>query len=590
MKARLRKALVLAAGCSLVLAFLGQGFAFTGANSQTFDEAVYLAAGYSHLKTGDFRLSPEHPPLTRLLAALPLYLTDNIPFAPDPHLWEEGEEWQIGRDFLYASPVPHERLLALGRLPNLFLGAVLVGLVGWWAYRLWGEWPALVAMALAGVDPNLVAHAGVITPDLGLTLFSLLTVYLLWEYLTAPSRRLLAAVGVSLGCALATKFSALFLVGIVGVVLGLHALRGRPPRADGRPEPQGEGARRRLATAQVAGRRILLCAFLTLPLFYFIHGFPLWGAGLRAQLDRPPTHAFFLGEQGAQGWWAYFPVAFLIKTPVGTLLLLLASLLTFRAGKRLGWNEALFLLVPPALFFLAMAAGRVNNGLRQVLPVYPFLFVAASRVVTVRLLPGAAGGWLTAGLVSLALVVNAGSSLKVAPHQLAYFNELVGGPGEGHRYLIDSNLDWGQDLKGLKAYVEREGLPMIYLSYFGTARPASYGIRYQRLPGFFDPLQQPPDDLLPPGMAREILAISVTTLEGMYLRDRDLYRWLGQRTPVDRIGESIYVYDLTGDGDAHLRLAEVYRRAGLWTCAAAEYQKGGGTRPADFTTGARPPP
>src|SRR5262249_8492848 len=160
----------------------------------------------------------------------------------------------------------------------------------------------------------------------------------------------------------AVKFSALVLVGVVGVVLVLHAFwGGSHPSAD-RRQPLPAGLKQGMAWAESAGRRILLGAFLTLPLFYFLLGFPLWGAGLLSQFRRPPTDAFFLGEHSSGGWWSYFPVAFLVKTPVGTLLLILASLVLFRVGSRIGRREAVFLLLPPALFFAGVALTRVNNG------------------------------------------------------------------------------------------------------------------------------------------------------------------------------------------------------------------------------------
>src|SRR5216683_2199852 len=120
-----------------MLAYLVQGYAFIDANSQTFDEAAYIAAGYSYITRGDFRLDIEHPPLSKELTGLAIWVRLRPPFDPKPELWESADEWTIGRDFLYRSPVPADDILRVSRLPNLLLGAVLVGLVGWWTYRLW---------------------------------------------------------------------------------------------------------------------------------------------------------------------------------------------------------------------------------------------------------------------------------------------------------------------------------------------------------------------------------------------------------------------------------------------------------------------
>ncbi len=146
--------LTLTAAIGFVLLFLGQGLLFVRANSQTYDEAMPLAAGYSYLARQDFRIEPQNPPLLKLLTALPLYLWYGLPFRPEPILWDRGERWQIGQDFLCGSALPADWLLTLGRLPTLLLGVALVGLCGWWAYRLWGHAAAVLAMALAALNPT----------------------------------------------------------------------------------------------------------------------------------------------------------------------------------------------------------------------------------------------------------------------------------------------------------------------------------------------------------------------------------------------------------------------------------------------------
>jgi hypothetical protein len=155
------------------------------------------------------------------------------------------------------------------------------------------------------------------------------------------------------------------------------------------------------------------------------------------------------------------------------------------------------------------------------------------------------------------------SSLRIAPHQLAYFNETIGGPGEGYRYLADSNLDWGQDLKGVKTYMDKEKLPIIYLSYFGSAPPSYYGICYQYVPGTWPLTWPPPADKVSDSVPRKILAVSVYNLQDVSTAYNPLFRWLWQRQPVAKIGYSIFVYDLTNDSVGLMKLEETYVRAGL---------------------------
>ena len=565
-----KRTAIFAAGLLLAL-FLAEGIAFISSNSQTSDEAVHLTAGYSYLARRDFRLNPEHPPFIKEISALPVYLFYRLPFEPEPNLWERAEEWRLGRNFLYRSSIPGDRILALGRLPNLLLGGLLVGLTGWWAYRLWGRSASLVALALAALEPNLIAHASLVTTDLGAALFIFLAVYLLWEYAAAPSWPLILGGGAAAGLALASKYSTVILGVILAVVAVVHVLLGGSlplPRDAGRKLRGGFSPRLVQAVPPLLAAGLV--ALLVLAATYFFQGISAWWTGLERVLTHQETghHAFFLGEYSLEGWWSYFPVAFLIKTPVGSLLLILASLLPLRRGRPLGKREAAFLLVPVAILFAAAMKGRINIGLRHVLPVYPFLFVAASRVATFRFRRPAVRGIV----LGVPIAATALSSLLVAPHYLAYFNEAVGGPANGYRYLSDSNIDWGQDLPGVKAYMDREGLPMIYLSYFGNTPPGVYGIRYQYAPAFGH-LERPPENVLPPDLRREVLAISVNSLQAVHFDDKNLYRWLHARKPVEKIGYSIYVYDLTGDADAHLRLAEVYLKAGPRALALPELRR-----------------
>ena len=134
-----------------------------------------------------------------------------------------------------------------------------------------------------------------------------------------------------------------------------------------------------------------------------------------------------------------------------------------------------------------------------------------------------------------------GASSLIHPHYLAYFNELVGGPGRGYRYMVDSNLDWGQDLKGLKKYMDRNGISKIRLSYFGSDSPSRYGIAYDWLPSFVLPI---PDNQAPDLSTKGWIAISATNLQGVYLKNRDLFATFRSREPVAVIGYSIFVYKI----------------------------------------------
>jgi hypothetical protein len=327
---------------------------------------------------------------------------------------------------------------------------------------------------------------------------------------------------------------------------------------------------RRLVAAVPPVAVILGVAAFVLLAAYFFQGYSAWWTGLGAVMTHQAEGhpAFLMGRYSRDGWWLYFPVAFLIKTPVGSLLLILGGLIFYRAGHALTRREGTFLLVPVVLLLGTLMWGRINIGLRHALPIYPFLFVLASRVATLRF----RRAWVAPLVVGLPLALTAISALAATPHQLAYFNELVGGPGAGYRYLGDSNVDWGQDLKTLRAYMDREGLPMVYLSYAGTAVPAAYGIRYQYAPSF-GLLRRFQSQILPETPTREVLAISVLNLHGEWFSDPTRYHWLYRRRPVAKLGYSIFVYELTGDAEAHVRLGELYLQDGLPALAESEFHR-----------------
>jgi hypothetical protein len=235
--------------------------------------------------------------------------------------------------------------------------------------------------------------------------------------------------------------------------------------------------------------------------------------------------SFIMGNRGVTGWWFYFPVAFVIKTPIALLLLLsIAACLSLRHRDNL--RKEYFLPVSMVILFASSMFSSIDIGYRNIVPVLPFAFVYVSKAVT-RIRGHLAQ--LLFLLLSLWYVVG---TVMISPHYLAYFNETIGGPANGYRYLVDSNLDWGQDLKNLKKYMDARGVGEIYLSYFGTADPAYYGIGYRPLP------DAPPDADAAPAY----YAIGATNLQGVYGQGSGASHWLAQYQPVDKVGYSIFVY------------------------------------------------
>jgi hypothetical protein len=295
---------------------------------------------------------------------------------------------------------------------------------------------------------------------------------------------------------------------------------------------------------------------------------------------RVGTPSFLLGQYSDSGWWMYFPVAFLLKTPLATLLLLTwggaaYGLCLLRRGARCPvLVDSAALLIPALGFFAIALTTDINLGYRHILPALPFLIVFAVTAVGRRLLAplevtakvdemAGEGAEKAAAQIraarrrdlrgiapALALAAWLGlATLFIYPDFLAFFNLLAGGPDNGWRSLVDSNLDWGQDLDDLAPWMAGHGVDEVWLSYFGEARPEAYGIAYQGLDSFpprlMDPAARP---FYPADPAPGIYAISATNLQGVHFADHDQFAFFRGRAPLDKLGYSIFLYDVPPHG------------------------------------------
>ncbi|HYV85656.1 MAG TPA: glycosyltransferase family 39 protein [Patescibacteria group bacterium] len=565
-----------------------QGIVFITESSQTSDEAAHLSAGYSYLKTADFRLNPEHPPLIKELAALPLLpLHLDFPWGP---LWEQAEEWNIGRLFVHENRVPNDTILFLARMPVLALSVLLGWCLFLWGRRLFGAAGALLALALYVLDPNVVAHSGLVTTDLGITLFIFLSVVAFQRWIDAPSPRALLLFGLAVGGAFASKYTALWLPPILAAIGGALLLRGDPlpPSVFARSAPPvttpPPPLRRRLAVLLAAAAVVLAIAFAVLALVYGVVGLPAFVTGLQRTLHHSAIgHRAYLGGQVSEtGWWYYFLLAWLLKTPPGTLILVAAAVAAMAAGRRLRTRDEIILNAPIVVVLIVTCFWKVNIGLRHLLPIYPFLYVGAGRLLMPAGIQAGIGAGTPAAtsalkdrarkaLVAVALSWTAFEAAAIAPYDLAYFNLFAGGPANGHKWLLDSNLDWGQSAKALRRYVAAQGLPMIYVAYNGNSDPWYYGVRYQYVPGsgnLKNAKERPAR--VPDGVTRELLAVNVMVLHSLHFSDRTLYDWLLARRPIAMPGYSYVVFDITGESESHGYIAVLCLSFGLVDLAEFE--------------------
>jgi hypothetical protein len=297
---------------------------------------------------------------------------------------------------------------------------------------------------------------------------------------------------------------------------------------------------------------------------------------VRADLSAGRT-TFLMGQYSERGWWYYFPVAFALKTPLPTLILLVAAIIIFARRlahtKQLADWDTLALVVFPLLYFASALVQPFNIGYRHLLPILPFLFVfmgvqvagckmqdarrksqdAGHTPVTVRTFGSASPCHPVALsprhlislspylLASLFLVWYIIGTVRIFPDYLAYFNELAGGPDGGYRYLVDSNLDWGQAWKELKAYMDAHGIARIKLAQFSSNDPATYGIDYEPIAPMAGAPPVLPSRFNP---APGVYALSASSLQGVPLADVNTYDYFRRQTPTARIGHAMFVYDV----------------------------------------------
>jgi len=518
--------------------------------SPTMDEQNHIARGYAYLRTGDLRLNVPHPPLINTLSAAPLLLLPDLKLPTDSPNWEHAHTITFATQFLWHTNDNADQILLVARLPIMLLAILLGCFVFGWARELHGPLAGLLALGLYVFDPNILAHGRLATTDLGVTCFLFMAVYCFWRWLNHPTWPRLVAAGFTLGLALASKYSALVLMPILPLIGLAYILINR----------QGEGredstiVQRTWDLGVAVGLMFALAGLVVWAVYGFEVG-PLVEGGIQVPI---PTYvrglqgvfrhlerghlAFLHGDYFTAARWDFFPVAFVIKTPLPTLILLCISLVWM--VKQRAWRSAYPLMLPVLVYLaISLSSKSLNIGYRYILPVLPFLFVFASgvaRSIEFRNRPRLAA-------CSLLAVWYLVGSVRIYPHYLAYFNELVGGPDNGWHYLVDSNMDWGQDLKGLKRYMEREGIEEVYLSWFGSTYPDAYGydIPHRLLPSYiYYPGQVTGVAFNPLRPAPGVYAISATNLQGVYLSDHDLFAWFRERQPVAKIGYSIFIYEV----------------------------------------------
>ncbi len=540
------------AAAALLAAFIVQASIAATRDSVTIDEFCQVPVGLYMLRTRDFSPDPINPPLTRMIAALPLLVRPPV-FDPPA----QTGHWAMGALLMENNSRDYQAIFVRARGAMILFSGLLGVLVFVWATQLYDWRAGLAALTLFAFSPDMLAHAHLATLDMSGALGATATVYATWRMLEQRSVRWAVIVGVTFGVATLLKLSGVVLIATVVSAVAIRAWweagRERAPSWGRLLCVVGlaalvtinvgygfQGTLALLSSAALAphGRLAALraaCPWLRVPLpLPLINGID---EVLNTGVQREPSY-FLAGALSSQGWWYYHLAAFALKTPLPVVALALWAVCMWGAGKSRGRREYC-VFIPVVLIFAANALfNSLQIGVRHVLPVHPLLFIAGSPWIVAALPARARGGTALRAVTAAGLLWFIGGSLAVTPRYLEYFNELAGGPSGGHRFLIDSNIDWGQDLMRLREYMDQRALPSINLAYFGRVHPAVYGIR-------FVPLE--------PGQAHGPTVVSASFLMGRpyfwYLGGRQrwvparTYTWLQRYQPVARVG-SMFVYDL----------------------------------------------
>lgn len=587
---------LLAIGCGIA------SYLATSGKSATMDEPLHTLAAYTHAHLSDFRIDPEDPPLWQYVAMLGIPKAaiatdlDNVNFQAAHLLSGHGGMW-VTQTVFQTRGNDGIGLIGRARARMAVVLSLLCGMTCWVAWRLSGPLAAVIAGLLLAFDPTFLAHGAIVKNDVAISLCFLLLVYFLWS----ASQRLsiASATGVAVACALGavTKFSGVMFPVMAVIVLVARAMDWREWTCASR-SLRSIGAR----LSAVAGV-MALCGVATFVLIWLVYGFRFlpttdpqielnlpkvvdevaknklvlagaaeptasqiagWQPNIVVRVVRYANEhrllpqawltgflftygsslvrdSYLLGQHSDRGWWYYFPVAMLVKTPVATIAAVVAAVVVLRTmsrgSKLLSSWPMIAMGVPCALYLLVAMTSNLNLGVRHMLPLYPVIFVGVAGMLSKWIESKSRVAVPVCAAMLVGLVIETAMSW---PNYIAFFNLPAGGARGGFKLLGDSNLDWGQDLPLLADWQRRHPDVKLYVATFGSSDPAAYGIRYTNLPGGFY-MGPEPQSVNEPG----VVAVSATLLQGIYFGGNmfEEYTRLAKRPPMEVLGGTIYLYD-----------------------------------------------
>lgn len=559
------------------------------------DEIPHIGAGYSYVTKGDHRLNPEHPPLAKDLAGLSMKIygtRDEAAF--ESRFWKEdiNGQWEFGRKLLFGSGNDAEKLVRVAKIPELMFFILSAILIFMWSRKIYGYLAALLSIFLFAFSPTVLAHSRFVTTDMPALFGVLLGTYFFLHYLEKPTNKHLIFAGIALGVAELTKFSVFLLIpffiviGIIHGILNSHRFK----------EFFNKAAKNLWSTLVIV---FIGYVFIVWPIYYFhvwkyppelqhfhteellstygrrwiadtvvyfsdkpvIRGLAEYGLGLLMVTQRSVggNTTYFMGEVRNWAWKEYFPIVYFIKEPLafwGLVLIVLSWLATklrFRYLKPkniMDWSRNHFteltMLLWLTLYWYASITSNLNIGVRHLMPNYGFTFILISGGLVSIFKSINSSKKIFTVYLSLVIILFGWyfyENLKIYPYYLTYFNQIVGGPPKGHLYVVDSNLDWGQDLKRFSDWVDENKIEKVYFDYFGWADQNYYlgdKIIWIRGGKYLNHLEFLSDN--PQG---GYIAVSASFFMGSREHEWTSYAWLDSYEPIAVIGNSIFIWHIT---------------------------------------------
>jgi len=553
MKRDIQKYLIFFTASLLILLHILLSSLAIFAKSPTFDEPVHLTGGYTYWKLNDFRINPENGNFPQRLAAIPLIFNRGIILPLESPYWQRAQEWFFSFFFLFKSGNNPDTLFIPAKFMMLCLSTGLCLSVFYISSRIFNPSIALISLFFCVFSPSILAHSNLITSDISASLFFLLSVYFIWENFTKINIKNTLLCSLSLSLLFLSKMSAPIIIPFYLICLFIILKSNKPLICEFR--------KKKVIIQENQAKKALILFSIMLIHFLFVY-FSIWAAFSFRYFQVPPgsksaaaveiqfddlikgkkdiidksilmidklkllpraySHgylyvkkhlskriSFMNGKKSNSGFLSFFPYAFAVKTPLPLIFFLLASILYAIKKRSIPYNFIPFAIFAILFSFFALFSG-INIGHRHLLPLYPIFFIFCSYFAYGKI------SFFRKIFILVCSLFFALETLTIMPDYLAYFNQIAGGPKNAYKKLVDSSLDWGQDLKKLKKL--SDSIPEeknFYISYFGTASINSYGLqKFISLPSYFTQENFYIHNLKP-----GLYCISATMLHLLYYQD-----------------------------------------------------------------------